>query len=101
MTLSCHAQRHLPRQSQHRLTALLSVCVPSLSVRPFSYSRAEICAVLHSVVDILLIVFINNPGGQFYVTPARCGRCKATLEEDITIASLPDELYSYFQLLFF
>lgn len=44
---------------------------------PFSCSRAGLRAVLHSIVNIVLIVFINNSGGQFYVTPPCCGRCES------------------------
>ena len=63
--------------------------------RPFSCSRAAVRAVLHSIVNILLIVFINNSGGQFCVTSPCCGRCES---EDITFTSRPplsDQLCSF------
>lgn len=69
--LSCHTQRHLPRQS---LPDRCALSVPSLALCvlregcPFSYSRTGIRAMLHPQVNILLIAFINNSGGQFYVT---------------------------------
>lgn len=79
-TLSCHTRCHLPRQSLPDSSAL---CVPSLALCvhregcPFSYSRTGIRAILHSKVNIHLIVFINNSGGQFDVTSPCRGQCKS------------------------
>lgn len=95
--LSCHTQRHLPRQSLPDSAALrvLSLCVLREG-RPLSCSRAAVRAVLHPIVNILLIVFINNSGGQFCVTSPCCE------SEDIGVTSRPllsDKLLFPFYLL--
>lgn len=87
---SCRTQHHLHRQLWPDSSAL---CVSSLRLcvqregRPFSCSRAGIRAKLQSTVNIFLIVFINNSGGQFYVSVLLLAAVKATLEEGIATTS--------------
>lgn len=86
----CRTQHHLHRQLWPDSSAL---CVSSLRLcvqregRPFSCSRAGIRAKLQSTVNIFLIVFINNSGGQFYVSVLLLAAVKATLEEGIATTS--------------
>lgn len=78
--LSCHTQRRRPLTTVACDGSVLCVPSPCLCVCtqrdpcPFSNSRAGICAILHSIVNILLIVFINNSRGQFHITSPCCGR---------------------------